>query len=220
MDYSSLYDLDLVSHIKARKQFLVSNRYKAMSFEEKIAWAKEKIKEFLEIFNDKSDQLPIISFSGGKDSCVLRHLVFEVQKELGYAKKCISITGAEIFHPATLKFIEQHKRRGDEIMPPLKDFASIIKDEGYPVISKQLAQKISHVRNTRNHKIYIRSVFGLDNKSFGTLPLIYCHFLDKKFIDYKISHKCCDYLKGALKHDSRPSFIGTTIEESRLRKDS
>jgi hypothetical protein len=151
---------------------------------------------------------------------VLRHLVFEVQEELRHSKKCASITGAEIFHPATLKFIKDNKGKNDEIMPPLKNFAQIIKEEGYPVISKQLAQKISHVRNTKNHRTYIRSVFGLDNKTFGTLPLVYCHFLDKKFIDYKISHKCCDYLKGALKHDNRPCFIGTTIEESRLRKDS
>ena len=44
--------------------------------------------------------------------------------------------------------------------------------------------------------------------------------MDKDLVDYKVSHKCCDYIKGRVKHDRRPAFVGTTIEESRLRKNS
>ncbi len=61
---------------------------------------------------------------------------------------------------------------------------------------------------------------GLSGKLFGTIPLKYIHFLDKNLIDYNISHKCCDYIKGNVKHDKSPSFVGTTIEESLLRKSS
>jgi hypothetical protein len=169
---------------------------------------------------DQEGELPIISFSGGKDSCVLRDLVHTVQEEMKMKTRCISVTGFEIFHKSTEIFIKKNMEEGDVMIPQRKSFASVCREDGYPLISKQLAQRISHVRNTQNHRTYIRATLGLDDKPFGALPLKYCHFLDKKFIDYEISHKCCDYLKGALKHDKRPCFIGTTIEESRLRRNS
>jgi predicted phosphoadenosine phosphosulfate sulfurtransferase len=116
----------------------------------KVRRAKEKIIEFLEFYNGKSNELPVISFSGGKDSCVLRHLVFECQKELKMLNQCRSITSYEIFHPETLNFINKHKNKKDELMSPIKNFRDIIKQNGYPVISKQLAQKIYHIRTTLN----------------------------------------------------------------------
>ena len=106
------------------------------------------------------------------------------------------------------------------IFTPVKSFDRVIKEDGYPVLSKQLAQKIGHIRETKNHKTYIRCCLGLDNKTFGNIPQCYIHFLDKDLVDYKVSHKCCDYIKGRVKHDRRPAFVGTTIEESRLRKNS
>jgi predicted phosphoadenosine phosphosulfate sulfurtransferase len=191
-----------------------------MSLDKKIIIAKTNIKDFLLIIKKTDKKLPLISFSGGKDSCVLRHLVHEVQNELGYKKMCNSITAFEIFNPFTFEFIKNNKQNGDRILPPFKNFAWILKNAGYPIISKQLAQKISHIRNTKNHRTYIRATFGLDNKNFSNLPLQYCHFLDKKLITYKISHKCCDYMKGPVKHNSIPMFVGTTISESRLRRNS
>lgn len=162
----------------------------------------------------------MISFSGGKDSCVLKHLVYQIQEELKHEKKYSLLVAAELFHPETALFIKTHLKPGDEVMGPIKTFETTVKEDGYPLISKQLAQKISHVRNTKNHRTYIRSIVGLDNKVFGKLPLTYVHFLDKEFIKYEISHKCCDAIKGRVKHDKRPVFIGTTIDESRLRRDS
>jgi len=193
--------------------------YKDMTLEDKIILAKSKIKLFIESLPQGEEIM--ISFSGGKDSCVLRYIVHEVQKDLGVKdekKLYYCLTAAEVFHPDTAKFIQQTKRDKDVFLGMIKDFEETIKNDGFPMPSKQLAQKIDHVRNTTNHRTYIRSVFGLDGKTFGKIPKKYIHLLDKDFVDYKISHKCCNNIKGNVKHDSRPVFIGTTIEESRMRK--
>lgn len=197
--------------LKVKSKFL-----KDYTYDDKLILAKSRIKEFLEQLPDKEI---MISFSGGKDSCVLRHLVYKVQDELKI-KHSHCLIAAEIFHPETAKFLNKIRTKDDEILPPIKTFKQIILEDGFPIISKQLAQKISHIRNTTNHSKYIRAIFGLDGNTFGCLPQKYVHFLDKKFCDYKISHKCCDHIKGRVKHDKRPVFIGTTIQESRLRRNS
>lgn len=189
---------------------------KNYTLKDKTIMAKARIKEFIEHL---PNQQIMISFSGGKDSCVLRDLVYKVQDDMNIKRSNLLIS-AEIFHPLTSKFIAQILSNGDEILHPIKSFESIIKEKGYPIISKQVAQKIWHIRNTRNHSKYIRAIFGLDGNTFATLPLKYIHFLDKKFVNYEISHQCCNYIKGNIKHDKRPVFVGTTIEESRLRRNS
>lgn len=93
-------DISEKSHIVARRKFLYSNQYKEMTFEEKVKFSKNKIKSF---FNEMSKEglTPTISFSGGKDSVVLKSLIEKTIKN----KKLPIITSAEIFHPDTIKFI-------------------------------------------------------------------------------------------------------------------
>lgn len=74
------------SHKQMRKNFLYSQRYKNFTLDDKIKWSKGVIKEFL-IQMEKEGYSPTISFSGGKDSCVVFHLVQEVWKELGAARE-------------------------------------------------------------------------------------------------------------------------------------
>lgn len=195
----------------------IARKYlKDYSLNDKIILAKSRIKEFLEKL---PNQDIVISFSGGKDSCVLKDLVYKVQDDMGLPHSKLLIA-AEIFHPETIKFIHSLSKNSYQILQPIKTFNKIIYEHGFPIISKQIAQKIYHIRNTKNHGKYIRAIFGLNGNKFGILPLKYIHFLDKKFVDYEISHKCCDYIKGNVKHDKRPVFIGTTIDESRLRRNS
>ena len=167
-----------------KNKLKVKSKYlKDYSFDDKIQLAKSKIVEFLEKLPNEEI---MISFSGGRDSCVLRDLVHKVQDEMGKPRSKLLIA-SEIFHPETLKFIRKNFKNEYEILPPLKSFEQIINENGYPIISKQIAQKINHLRTTHNHKKYIRAIFGLDGHKYGTLPLKYIHFLDHKKI--KFQHK-------------------------------
>lgn len=217
---SYLANLNKLPCIHKKTKYLtldVDSKYlKNYSLDDKIAMAKSKIVEFLEKLPNEEI---MISFSGGKDSCVLRDLVHNIEKVMGRPLSKLLIA-PEMFHPETSRLISKYKNESEIVVQPVKTFEQIIKDNGYPIISKQIAQKIWHIRNTHNHCKYLRAIFGLDGNKSGTLPLKCIHFLDKKFVDYEISHKCCDYMKGNIKKDKRPVFIGTTISESRLRRNT
>jgi hypothetical protein len=57
--------------------------YKNLTLDDKIIMAKAKIAEFIDRIEhqDGKDTKIMISYSGGKDSCVLQYLVHEVERE-------------------------------------------------------------------------------------------------------------------------------------------
>ena len=61
----------------------------------------------------------LASFSGGKDSCVLRHLVHQVQDELNL-KHSKYLIAAEFFHPETAKFLKNNTSKDDILVAPKK----------------------------------------------------------------------------------------------------
>jgi 3'-phosphoadenosine 5'-phosphosulfate sulfotransferase (PAPS reductase)/FAD synthetase len=93
-----------------------SKFFKDLTLQDKVIMAKARIKEFIESL---PNQEIMISFSGGKDSCVLKYLVDEVQKEMGISEYFPTITAMEIFHPETFKFIKDmsRERERDVILP-------------------------------------------------------------------------------------------------------
>ena len=127
-----------MNSIKYKNITIPRQLLKKYTLRDKIIMAKARIKEFIQ---QLPNQQIMISFSGGKDSCVLRDLVYKVQDDMGIKHSNLLIS-AEMFHPLTSKFIAQIKSKGDEILPPTKSFEKIIKEKGYPIISKQVAQKI------------------------------------------------------------------------------
>lgn len=104
---------EIFSHKKERSVFLTSNKYKTMTLSDKIKWSKERIKEFVLYIkkNCAKDTIPTLSFSGGKDSCVIKDLVEKTFKELKIPYQFNIITSFEIFHPDTLKFINEEKEK-------------------------------------------------------------------------------------------------------------
>lgn len=170
--------------------------------------AKERIIEFFDYCKKNNLEQPVISFSGGKDSCVLKHMVRTV------VKNTTCIVAGELFNPDNSLIIRQTKNK--EIYRPIKSFDRVITEYGFPMISKEVSQKINSVRNCKKLGNWVKASLGL--KRFRMIPNKYLHMLDKKFVDYEISHVCCSYIKGSVKHDKRPKFVGTTIQESQLRK--
>lgn len=173
--------------------------------------ALHRIKEFLEKC-DSEGVTPVISFSGGKDSCVVRHLVNRVRR--GIKLK----TAAELFNPEIATFLKTIPANEITIYRPLMSFAQIVKKEGYPCVSKEIAQKVNNIRNCKTLGKWVRACFGL--RTSRKISRKWLHFLDKELVKYEISSKCCSLIKGAVKNSKSPKFIGTTVQESQLRRTS
>jgi len=173
----------------------------------KINMSKERIKEWYKHYNGQV----YVSFSGGKDSVVLLHLVRSIYPEV---PGVFFNTGQEF--PEILQFI----RTCDNIVKikPKMTFKQIIEKYGFPVVSKDVSQKIYEIRTTNSDKLKQKRLHG-DEKGNGKIREKWKFLVDCPF---KISHKCCHVLKKypACKYEKetqRKPFIGSLAEESTLR---
>lgn len=143
----------------------------------KIRWAKEKIHEWYETYNGAV----YVSFSGGKDSTILLHLVRQLYPEV---PAVFVDTGLE--YPEVRAFVKTI----DNVVwiKPKKTFQQVIQEYGYPVVSKETAQKIAEVRATHSEKLLAIRL----GDTRQAIPKRWRFLIDAPF---KISHKCCHWLK-------------------------
>jgi len=172
---------------------------------EKMLIEKAQIKIFSVIAFMGKDDIAL-SFSGGKDSTVLKHLIDSV---LTGIKPIFCNTGVE--YNSIVDFVKSFDNV--EIVKPKKSFVGVIKDYGYPIISKEQSRYISDVRNpkccqkTKDIRLG-NGNFRISNKWRWLLDT-----------NIKISDKCCYHLKKApLKRLGHYYFTGERISESILRK--
>lgn len=182
----------------------------AMPLEQKVELSRAKIREWYEHW----DGMVYVAFSGGKDSTVLLHLVRELYPEV---PAVFNDTGLE--YPEIRDFVSSF----DNVvwLKPTKQFAEVIKQHGYPVISKEVSQKIFEVKTTKSSKLRNKRLHG-DEKGNGKIPNKWMFLLDAPF---GISHKCCYYLKKhpAAKYENetgRVGYIGMMAQDSRFREQS
>ena len=199
--------------------------------------------------NTPPDQREIlVSFSGGKDSTVLLDLVNKVHKRIKSEIYLVPAYAFEITFPETIVFIKKIVNKYRENNPFIKELLlkkpkmswfNILNEKGYPIYSKQVSVLLNRIKRNKSKSGITRWIFGIETVRFGfTKSRLF--LLDDKLkefpkddsINYKYfgftydisnytySEKCCDYVKGGLKHDHRPAFIGTMAEESQLRKNS
>ena len=83
-----------------------------------------------------------VSFSGGKDSTVLAHLVHEYYPDVPLV---FANTGLE--YPEIQAFA---RKMGAEFVRPKMSFSEVISTYGYPIISKENAEAIYYARRIRN----------------------------------------------------------------------
>jgi 3'-phosphoadenosine 5'-phosphosulfate sulfotransferase (PAPS reductase)/FAD synthetase len=170
-----------------------------------------------------------VSFSGGKDSTVLKHIVDGMYSDV---PAVFVNTGLE--YPEIQQFVRDIKagkyecfNSDIEILRPEMRFDEVIKKYGYPVISKEVSQTVSEARKNVQTGKYTYRVEKLNgtaldkngNLSTYNIPQ-YKYLLDAPF---NISDKCCNVMKKSPskiyeKVTSRKPFIGTMANESRLRK--
>lgn len=107
----------------------------------KVTMSKVRIREWYEHFNGDV----CVSFSGGKDSTVLAHLVHDLYPNVPLV---FSNTGLE--YPEIQKFARE---MGAEFIRPKMSFSEVISKYGYPIISKEVAEAIQYARPIKKKSI-------------------------------------------------------------------
>lgn len=178
---------------------------KGLSLDAKIEHSKRLIYQFYHAANRKT----YVSFSGGKDSTVLLHLVRSVYKS---TPAVFFDTGLEF--PEIRDFVKS--KDNVEIVRPAMSFRQVVGQYGYPVGGKNLAHWVDLAQ--RGQPSGIRQM-SADTK-YGYKE--YAWLVDAPF---SISEKCCDKLKKEPAHrynkeTGRCPIIGTRVDESNIRAQS
>ena len=189
----------------------------ALPLDVKIAKSQQRIREWIDYWGEDG---VYVSFSGGKDSTALLHLVREVNPNI---KAVFFNTGLEL--PQIQRFVRETENV--DIIQPTISFIDVIKQYGYPIFSKEISDAIYFARRPECEKSSVAKYNQLigqsfdknGNKSKRTKERWFPAYLE---LPFNISGHCCTRLKKLpsksymRKYHRRP-IIGTMTEESSLR---
>lgn len=194
-------------------------RLQAMSLDDKI----EHSISMIEIFYIREHGGCYYSFSGGKDSTVLKSIM-EIDYNGSLVKDVplvFSDTGLE--YPEIRKFAMSQENV--TVIRPKMNFVEVLQKYGYPIISKTVSNGIENARTTPNgsRARRIRGEYTLRDGSRSQYDLSkWAPLMD---LPIKISDRCCQAMKKGPMHiyeraTKRHPITGTTAAESLIRTQS
>lgn len=164
----------------------------SLPLEAKIIMTHQRIRQWYEHWEGQV----YVSFSGGKDSTVLKHIVDGMYDDV---PAVFVNTGLE--YPEIQSFVRDIKagkygcfNSDVEVIRPEMRFDEVLKNYGYPVISKPISNtiRLAKPNTTRMEKLNGTSIDQNTGKlSQYNIPQ-WKHMLDAPF---KISEQCCDITK-------------------------
>lgn len=173
-----------------------------------------ELKEY-EYIESVYDGQVYVSFSGGKDSTVLLHIVREMYPDV---EAVFVNTGLE--YPEIQKFVKTFDNVA--ILRPEMRFDEVIKTYGYPVISKSVANCVRGGKLGQKSRLNLLNGLncdGTDTKSKFSKAK-YKPLLD---VDFEVSEMCCDVMKKKpaytfQRQSGKKPIIATMTTESILRE--
>lgn len=185
----------------------------AVPLESKIVMTRTRIKQWRDYWQGDI----YLSFSGGKDSTVLQHIIKEMGENI---PSVFADTGLE--YPEIRRFATE---RADVVLKPQIRFNEVIKEYGYPLVSKEISEVVQYARSGGEDSIRYKKLFGqLENNGKKSA---YCcekwsYLYDAPF---KISARCCEFMKKKpfYKYEQqtgRKPINATMANESRARKNA
>lgn len=236
---------------ESRKELSTVEEYKAYKLEKhqqmvqrqmlpydiKVRMARQRIRSFYEEACERGFNCHVSV--GGLDSITLACLI----RDMGFTEADIPFVSASQLEDLSIQKV--HQELGCIVVKPLKSKVKVLQDEGFPVLSKKIANKIdtlahpSEKNKTIRHAIITgdcgaQGHFATNSKM--QLPLSYLKLfggLDEEGrslgysapTNFKVSNKCCYYLKEApcdkwaKEHHSVP-YLGIMASEGGQRADA
>lgn len=173
----------------------------SLPLETKIEMTKRRIAEWY----DSWDGMVYVSFSGGKDSTVLKHIVDSMYDDV---PSVFVNTGLE--YPEIQKFARLQKNT--KVIRPKMRFDEVIKRYGYPVVTKHVSSTVEGARNSIKKGVYSLRLcqLGVQRNEYGGLFDNQKYDYDKKVknskfacekwrylldVDFAVSNYCCNIMK-------------------------
>lgn len=155
----------------------------------------QKIKSMNELYDLENNAY--ISFSGGKDSTVLSHLVDEALPNNKIPRVFIN-TGIE--YKLLVAFVEREREKDNriQIIAPQKNIREVLEQYGYPFKSKEHSHNLCEWQKG-NKPASIKNYFRLQDGGYRTCPQILMYQMQDDF-KLKVSDKCCYKLKKEVAH--------------------
>ena len=200
-------DSEIIAELK-REPAAELLRLQKQPYEWKVEHALDVIREFVE---HEGENGVYVSFSGGKDSLVLLHLVRSIYPDV---PAVFANTGIEF--PEQVKFVRSFPNVTE--VHPIKHFPKIIKEDGIVYPSKEVAMYVRDA--TKGCKYAINGFKGLDTEGkenrYKQRFKRYAYLLE---CGVKISPVCCELMKEKPmrdyeKQNGKSPIIGTRAEES------
>lgn len=188
----------------------------SLPLESKILMTQRRIRDWVDYWNGDV----YVSFSGGKDSTVLKHIVDSMYSDV---PAVFVNTGLE--YPEIQQFVKDVKagkydcfNPDVDILRPEMRFDEVLKKYGYPVASKRVAGYVETARRNPNSK-RAKWIRGEEWTKFATGGK-WAFLIDAPF---PVSAKCCDVMKHKpvnqyTKQTGRKAIIGTMAAESPNRE--
>lgn len=189
-----------------------------LPLEIKIAKTKLRIREWVNYFGVDG---VFVSFSGGKDSTVLLHIVRQMYPNV---EAVFVNTGLE--YPEIQKFVKTWDNV--TILRPQMRFDEIIKKYGYPIISKEVSEcvyqgRIALQNNAKKYSYRLKMLLGVAKDKNGNKSLFNKEkYQPLLYTDFVCGHHCCNVMKkrpvkAYAKKTGKHQITGQMADESQLR---
>lgn len=187
----------------------------ALPLELKVRMTESRIREWVREYGTSG---VYVSFSGGKDSTVLLHIVRNLYPDI---EAVFVNTGLE--YPEIQQFVKTFDNV--TILRPQMRFDEVIKIYGYPLISKEASEcvgqgRITLERNDGKYTYRLKRLNGDVKQPGGYLDMSkWKPLLD---VDFRLSANCCSAMKKSpikahAKETGKHPITAQMAEESRLR---